>query len=131
MANGFQSREIDPVSVSALNSTGTDIPKGTIVKRDSTQEQIVVSTGVLDAFLGVTGEPIPNGSFGRVVTRGIVPTIFSAAQTIGARLTTSAGGKAVAAAAGNALIGVAVEAGASDVLAELELHGPGGTEMPG
>lgn len=128
MANGYQSREIDPVPTSGLNSTGSEIPKGTIVNRGA-GETIVVATAATDAFLGVTGEDIPNGSYGRVVVRGVVPTLFAAAQTVGARLTSNGVGRAAAAADENAIIGIAREVGAAGVLAEVELIGPGGPSM--
>lgn len=130
MANGYQSREIDPVPTSGLNSTGSTIPKGHIVCRGA-GETIVLASAATDAYLGVTGQDIPNGSYGRVVTRGVVPVMFAAAQTVGARLAANADGHAAAAAAGNAVLGLAREVGAAGVLAEVELLGPGGAEMPG
>lgn len=132
MANGFQSREIAPEAVSGLNLTGSTILKGTILAWSSVGvDRVVPSTSATDAFAGVAGEDIPNGHYGRVIRRGTAPVIFAAAQTIGARVTAGTGGKAVAAAAGNAVLGIAREAGGEDVLAEVELAGPGGLEMPG
>lgn len=129
MANGYQSREIDPVSTSGLNSTGSEIPKGTIVARGA-GETITVAATDTAVLLGVTGEDIPNGSYGRVVIRGVVPVIFTAAQTVGARVTAGANGKAVAATTGDSVLGIAREVGAADTLAEVELSGPGGLAAP-
>lgn len=129
MANGYQSREIDPVSTSGLNSTGSSIPKGTIVARGAGDTITVAATDTA-VILGVTGQVIPNGSWGRVVTRGVVPVLFAAAQTVGARLTAGTSGQAVAATTGDSVLGIAREVGATGVLAEVELSGPGGEAAP-
>jgi hypothetical protein len=129
MSNGYQSREIDPVSTSGKNSTGADIPKGTIVCRGAGDTITVAGTDTA-VFLGVAGEIIENGYYGRVVIRGTVPTLFNAAQTVGVRLTSAASGKAAAATTGDSVIGIAREVGAQDVLAEVELTGPGGVAAP-
>jgi len=129
MSNGFQSREIDPVPTSGLNSTGSSIPKGTIVARGA-GDTITVAATDTSVILGVTGQVIPNGSWGRVVTRGVVPVLFAAAQTVGARLTAGTSGKAVAATTGDSVLGIAREVGATDTLAEVELTGPGGVASP-
>lgn len=129
MANGYQSREIDPVATSGLNSTGSTIAKGTIVARGA-GETITVATTDTAVILGVAGEDIENGCYGRVVIRGTALVKFSAAQTVGARLTAGTGGKAVAATTGDSVLGIAREVGATDTLAEVELAGPGGTAAP-
>jgi len=129
MANGYQSREIDPVSTSGLNSTGSEIPKGTIVCRGAGDTITVAGTDTA-VFLGVAGEDIPDDSYGRVVIRGTVPVLFSAAQTVGVRVTSAAAGKAVAATTGDSVLGIAREVGAADTLAEVELTGPGGVAAP-
>jgi hypothetical protein len=129
MANGYQSREIDPVPTSGLNSTGASMPKGTIVARGAGDTITVAATDTA-VILGVTGQVIPNGSWGRVVTRGVVPVLFAAAQTVGARLTAGANGQAVAATTGDSVLGIAREVGAAGVLAEVELSGPGGEAAP-
>lgn len=131
MANGFQSREIAPEPRSGYNNTGSLIPKGTILAWGSTQEQIAPSASATGVFAGVAGEDIPDKSWGRVIDRGVAQVIFSAALTIGVRVTATTGGKAAAAAAGNSVLGIAQEAGATDTLAEVTLSGPGGMEMPG
>jgi hypothetical protein len=129
MANGYQSREIDPVPTSGLNSTGVDIPKGTIVCRGAGDTITVAGTDTA-VFLGVTGELIANGEWGRVVVEGVVPVLFNAAQTVGTRLTAMAGGLAVAAATGDSVLGIAREVGAAATLAEVELSRPGGAAAP-
>jgi hypothetical protein len=131
MANGYQSREIAPEPRSGLNNTGSDIAKGTILTWGTTQEEIAPASAATDPFAGVAGEDIADGEWGRVVARGTALVIFAAAQTIGARVTSDANGNAVAAVAGNAVLGIAREAGAAATLAEVELSGPGGLRMPG
>jgi hypothetical protein len=129
MANGYQSREFAPVPASGLNSTGTDIAKGIIVCRGAGDTITIAGTDTA-VFLGVTGEIIENGSYGRVITEGVALVKFNAAQTVGVRLTAMAGGLAVAATTGDSVIGIAREVGASATLAEVELTGPGGVAAP-
>lgn len=129
MANGYQSREVNPQSTSGLNTTGTTIAKGTIVVRVGSANGIEPANAAADVILGVAGEDIEAGTYGRVVIRGTVPVIFAAAQTIGARVASNANGQAAAAVAGNAIVGIACEAGAAATLAEVELAGPGGAAM--
>lgn len=131
MANGYQSREFEPAPRSGFNNTGSDIAKGTILTWGSTQEEIAPATAATDPFAGVAGEDIADGEWGRVVNQGVALVLFAAAQTIGARVTSNASGKAATAVAGNAVLGVAKEVGAADTLAEVELTSPGGLEMPG
>lgn len=131
MANGYQSREIAPEARSGLNNTGSAIPQGTILTWGSTQEEIAPASTATGPFAGVAGEDIADGEWGRVVVKGTALVLFSGALTIGARVTSNASGQAAAAAAGNAVLGIAREAGAAATLAEVELSGPGGLEMPG
>jgi hypothetical protein len=129
MANGYQSREFAPVVQSGLNSTGAKIVKGTIVCRGAGDTITVAGTDTA-VFLGVAGEDIADGSFGRIVTKGVALVKFNAAQTVGVRLTAMAGGLAVAATTGDSVIGIAREVGAAATLAEVELTGPGGVAAP-
>lgn len=130
MANGYQSREIAPEPRSGLNNTGSTIVKGTILVQGTTQEEITPATAATGPFVGVAGEDIADGEWGRVVVQGTALVLFSAALTIGVRATSTAAGKAAAAASGNAVLGIVREAGAVDTLAEVELSGPGGAAMP-
>jgi len=129
MANGYQSREFAPVPASGLNSTGTDIPKGTIVCRGAGDTITVAGTDTA-VFLGVAGELIKNGSWGRVVTEGVALVLFNAAQTVGTRVTSAAAGKAAVATTGDSVLGIAREVGAQNELGEVELTGPGGVAAP-
>src|SRR5690349_18970443 len=131
MANGYQSREARTEWVSGFNNTGSTILKGTIVNKGTTTDYIVVASAATQAFLGVADADIPTGSWGTVITGGRALVRFNAAQTVGARLTSNGTGLAVAAASGNAVLGIANEVGASGgTLAEVELAGPGGQTMP-
>lgn len=131
MANGYQSREIAPESQSGRNTTANPIPRGTILVWSGAGQAIAPASTATGAFAGVAGEDIPAGAWGRVIQKGVAPVIFNAALTVGARVTSNASGHAVAAAAGNAVLGIALEAGAAAELAEVNLVGPGGLEMPG
>jgi hypothetical protein len=131
MANGYQSREIAPEPRSGRNATGSSIAKGTIlVWASAAQETIAPASNATGPYAGVAGETIANGNWGRVIVNGTCQVIFAAAQTIGARVTSNASGQAAAAASGNAVLGIAREAGGTGVLAEVELAGPGGQAMP-
>ena len=130
MSNGFQSREIAPVPMSGLNSTGSAIAKGTILVWGSTKNTIAPASTATGVYAGVAGEAIANGSWGRVIVGGVCQVLFAAAQTIGVRVTSNASGKAAAAATGNSVLGIALEVGGTDTLAEVELATPGGVAAP-
>ena len=70
---------------------------------------------------------VSSSSGGQTVDRPPRPTGTIA---VGARVTSDANGKGVAAAAGNTFHGVAVTAGADGEFFEIELNGPGGAQMP-
>jgi hypothetical protein len=130
MSNGYQSREIAPENRSGFNNTGSTIVKGTILVATTTPQGITPATTATGPYIGVAGEDIPTGAWGRVVERGVALVLFNAALTVGARITANGTGKAVAAAAGNAVFAIAQEAGAANTLAEAVLVGPGGLTMP-
>jgi hypothetical protein len=130
MANGTQGYELPESVRTGLNNTGSTIAKGTIVKLTATGGlEVAPAAAATDAFYGVAGEDIANGARGRVVTRGVALVLASAALTIGGRVTSTAAGLGVNAAAGNAVLGIALEAGAASTLTMVELCGPGGQQI--
>ena len=127
MADGFQSREIDPQPITGKNDTASLIPLGTIViPTDASPDGITPATGVGVRFLGVTGQDIPNTEYGRVIVFGVAPVLAGEVLTVGEPVTSNASGRAVGAVATNAILGIAKEAGADGVLVEVQLAGPGG-----
>lgn len=127
MADGFQSREIDPQPITGKNDTGSTIPIGTIViPSTAAPDGIAVATGVGVRFLGVTGQDIPDTEYGRVIGFGVATVLAGEVLTVGEPVTSSATGRAVGAVATNAILGIAKEAGADGVLVEVQLSGPGG-----
>jgi hypothetical protein len=126
MANGFLSREFSPEVRSGYNNTSSAIPKGRILVHGSTTDYVALAATDTAPYYGVSGEEIPAYSWGRVVVKGTALVQVASSITPGVRLTSDASGKAVAAATGDAVIGIGKEAGANDALIEVELAGPGG-----
>ena len=126
---------VGPDSIrSGKNTSGSEIAKGTIVKLAATptvRDEIEPAGAVTDAFYGVAMEDIPDDGWGNVQVNGKAIVLGGDDVAVGARVTSTAAGKGDEAAAGNAVLGIAVTAGADGELFEVELTGPGGTEMPG
>jgi len=118
---------------SGKNTSGSTIVKGTFVKYKATPtvpQEITPTTAVGDALLGVTMFDIPNGSWGDVQFGGIAVVLASAVIAVGARVTTTATGTSVTAAATNQTYGIAVTAGAAAAYHEVELSSPTGGVAP-
>lgn len=119
---------------SGKNTSGSDMAKGVIVKLKATPtvpDEIDLEATNTGAILGVTMEAITNGSWGNVQIRGKAAVLAGGTIAVGARCMPTTGGKSLTATAGNTVLGLAVTAGASNELHEVELLGPGGAEMPG
>lgn len=132
MANGKQSTTSAPEGRTGLNGSGGDIAAGTVVKlvAGGSYRQVAPLAAVTDVIYGVAAEDIADGEYGLVYISGTVPVLASAALTVGGRVTCTATGQAVDAAAGSSILGVAVEVGAASELAEVELNGPGAGVAP-
>ena len=127
MANGFQSTESAPDTRTGYNGTASAIPEGTIVKLVAAGKyrQVAPIAAEGDVIYGVAGEEIAAYTYGLIVIRGTTPVLCSAALTVGGRVGTDGSGAAIDWNAASSLLGVAVEVGATGVLAEVELIGPG------
>jgi hypothetical protein len=132
MSNGKQSAVSAPESRSGYNASGATIPEGTVVELvpAAAYEQIKAVDAIADVVYGVAGEDIPNLSYGLVLIRGRVPVLASAALTVGGIVTVTATGRAVNAATGGRIIGVACEVGSNGELTEVELSGPASPLSP-
>jgi hypothetical protein len=119
---------------SVYNGTGGTLSKGTIVKYNSSgrTDEIVAAAADTDAYLGVLTEDIATLSMGNCQVRGGTLVLAGAAVAKQARVMFGTGAKGITATAGKAVLGIArTAASGADVLFEVELTGPGGTEMPG
>jgi hypothetical protein len=125
-------RAIDPKIRTGYNASGSVISKGYIVKVAGTtyQDQIALAAAATDALFGVAANDIATGGPGNVQVSGRALVYAGGTVAVGARVTTDSAGKGVAASAGNSVLGVAMTAGASGSLFEVEL-GLGGNEMAG
>lgn len=116
------------------NGTGGTLSQGTFVKLKASptyKNEIEASAGNNDPVLGVLMNDLATGVYGECQIRGVAQVLASTTVAVAARVMPTTGGKSLAATAGAACIGVAVTAGATDTLHEVELTGPGGVEMPG
>lgn len=117
---------INPEGRSGHNTSGADIPKGTIVKYKATGDrEILAAAAATDTLLGVAGEDIADGNWGRVVIRGVAQVLAGGALTRYGKVTSNAAGKAADAVATNSVLGIVRDVGALDELVEVELVGPG------
>lgn len=132
MSNGKQGGNTAPESRSGYNASGSTIPKGTLVELvpAAAYEQIKAVDAIADVVYGVAAEDIPNLSFGLVYIRGRCQVLAHAALTVGGIVTAHTNGRAVNAATGGRIVGVALEVGSSGELTEIELLGPGAALSP-
>lgn len=112
------------------NFTGSDIAKYLLVKAvaATAPDSIAVTAADTDVPIGVTMEAIGDQKRGDLILRGRHPVTASGAITAGARLAPDAAGKVKAAAAGDSVIGVAVDAATNDgdvIMAELNVIASG------
>jgi hypothetical protein len=116
------------------NGTGGTLSQGTFVKLKAAptyKNEIEASAGNKDAVLGVLMEDLATATYGECQIKGVAQVLASTTIAVGARVMPTTGGKSLTCTAGNSVIGVAVTAGATDTLHEVELTGVGGAEMPG
>ena len=100
--------------VAGLNASGSTIAKGRVVLGTGTAEdEIALATAASQAFLGVTTESIANNTRGGVQIRGKAVCVAGAAVTKGVRVTSDGAGKVIAAAGGDATLGIAASAAAA------------------
>ncbi len=99
--------------------------KGIIVKVTATG--VDQTAGIAEMSLGVAAEDIAQGEYGNVQIRDVGLVLSGASFARGAELSSDANGKAIAAATGARIIGIALRAATgADKLVEVELTGPGG-----
>lgn len=117
---------------SLLNSTGADIPKGRLVKLDSTAYQLALPTATTAHLYGVTMAASSDGEWVDIQVAGVALGRANAAlATPGVQLmaTITTGRVATYAAASGVNAGVAGQllntAAAQDDFIEMELHGLG------
>ena len=131
MANGKQSTAIPEGSRTANNSSGSDIPAGTLVALVATgHREVEAVDAITDVVYGVAVEDIADGERGLVYIRGTALVLANAAVTVGGLVTAHTNGRVVDAASGGRIVGIALEAGAAGELVEVELAGPGASLAP-
>jgi hypothetical protein len=125
----WQERTIDPVIRSAYNATGSTIVRGTIVKLALTPVypgQVVPAAAATDPMYGVAMADIPTLQWGDVQKGGVAIVLAGGVVATGGNVTSDGAGKGVAAASGNAILGIALTDGVNNGLMEVELATPGG-----
>lgn len=118
----------------AKNTSGSDMVKGVIVKLKATptvEDEIDLEETNTGAIYGVTLNAIADGRYGDIVISGRAEVLAGGTIAVGVRVMPTTAGASLTATAGNSVLGLAVTAGASGALHEVELLGPGGAEMPG
>ncbi len=81
---------------------GAAIPYGSCVMYDSTEGQVVVTTGVTVKCIGVAMTTAATGDLVEVQTSGVAPTLTSGICTVGVGVVPGASGKCVTEAAAGA-----------------------------
>lgn len=112
------------------NRTGGTIGRFLVVKYDGTNapDGITVTTADTDVAYGVTHHEAPDGTNVDCCKSGRHPVTASGVIAVGARLAPDANGKVKAAAAGDTIIGTAVDAATADndvIAAELNIPAGG------
>ena len=113
--------------IRAALASGADIATRLFVKAVAGSKDEMELAGDGERVHGVTMETIPDGSRGDVQTEGRAIVLSGAAVAQGANVASDAAGKAVLAASGEIVAGVAMTAAAgADEPIEVELAGVGG-----
>jgi hypothetical protein len=115
------------------NGTGGTLLVGTFVKLKAAptyKNEIEQATASEDPVLGVLMADLPNLSYGDCQIDGRAIVMASAVIAVGVRVMPAAAGQSVTATATNACVGIAVTAGDTSTLHEVELTGPGAAAMP-
>jgi hypothetical protein len=114
------------------NGTGGALLQGSFVKLSgATKNQIVAAPDNDDPVLGVLMQDVADGTYGECQIEGVAKTLAGGTIAVGARVMPTTAAVGLTCTLGHAVIGVAVTAGSSGALFEMELTGPGGVEMPG
>jgi hypothetical protein len=116
--------------IAGYNGSGSTITAKKIVKRTgSGDQQIALATAGSDVIFGVTMNDIADKSYGGVQTQGkAVVTAGAALATRGVRVTSDGSGRAVAAVAGDTILGILeTAASGADVDCEVWIDGSGAT----
>ncbi|MEM9772884.1 MAG: capsid cement protein [Cyanobacteria bacterium P01_D01_bin.73] len=99
--------------VKAFAASGV-VPEQTLVKAGAEDDFVVPATADTDIVLGVAGDLDVTDDTCDVVLSGIARVVAGGAISFGAQVTAGAGGKAVAASAGNRIAGIAMESATAD-----------------
>ncbi len=115
-------------NVSVRNDEATTLVKGTIVKRGTVQDGVLLPDAVTDECLGVIQNDTLTAEWGVAQAGGAAAVLAGAAVAVGDKIMPTTAGKGIpwtaAAGANAALIGTANSAAAADELFECELAGP-------
>lgn len=94
---------------------GGAITRGTCLKLDTTEGQVVVTTAITDVVFGIALDTVASGEKVRVQKRGVAKVLISAAVALGAQVMPGANGKCATAAGATAIsFGVAESQGDTD-----------------
>lgn len=108
------SRNLESGNVCTRTAGGT-IAYGSLVMLDTTEGQVVVTTGITDVPIGVAMQTVSSGDAVDIQTGGVAPVLISAAVALGAQVMPGASGKAATAAGATAYsIGLAESQGDAD-----------------
>ena len=111
----------NPGLIKARRSTA-DAAAYTIAKYGATDYEVSPASAATDKFAGVFTEVgAKSGRIADIVMDGMPGVKLGGNVTVGAKLTSNAGGLAVAAAATNSVIGVAVSAGSTGDIIPVQL----------
>lgn len=92
---------------------GADVSINRIVKLSADGKVVHSTAAAADAHIGVADRPAKNGEVVDVAVTGVVAVEFGAAVTRGAQVQADANGKAATAAAGDRVLGIAIETAAA------------------
>lgn len=105
-----------------VNNSGSDIASKLFLQQDTNADEVDVATAPTDTIVGVSVETIKDGKSQSYQYMGRCPITAGGAVSVGARVTTDSQGRAVAAATGNFVKGIALtEAGQADDVFDIEL----------
>lgn len=94
---------------------GGAITRGCLVMLDTTEGQVVVTTGITNLVFGVALNTVASGEKVKVQRRGVAKVLISAAVALGAQVMPGANGKAATAAGATAVsCGIAESQGDTD-----------------
>jgi hypothetical protein len=125
------SRNYESGNVCTRTAGGT-IPYGALVKLDTTEGQVIVTTGITDVPIGVSMGTYASGDRCEIQTGGVAPVLIAAAVSLGAQVMPDSGGGGKCATSSGATavsIGLAESQGDTDaqlirVRLMLSLKGP-------